>query len=275
MAHGGWRQSTVIGLGTVPLGPDTRKANGNAWSRWLGGHLSPRPRHFRHAVNGQGCPSVSVPRGHIPQASSPRAMASMRSDSLTRNSLMPVMTVTPSAVAAKAARTGYFVDFFFSIARRALWWHMDCPFSALNLTRRSANRLAPFLARVFHDQIRRPYPAMSRKCHFGWGFGLTSRHQNVRILHHEGCANRECGRAWVTRHSHILPGQFGLAGQGDDAAFVGIFPPSALPRTHAASRSVWSRVGSPSMTTVLARRVSNPQAEPADFTCADGHGPTR
>ena len=73
-----------------------------------------------------------------PQASSPRAIASMRSLSLTRISLIPRITVAPSAVAASAARIGYS-----SIIDGARSGGTSMPCSARKRTRRSATGSPP------------------------------------------------------------------------------------------------------------------------------------
>ena len=81
------------------------------------------------------------------------------------------------------------------------------------------DRLAAFLAIVFPGQVRahlgeRDVEPVPRR------IAADARHPNLGPRHQQRRGDREGGRARVARHRDRLSPQFGLAGQGDDAALV-------------------------------------------------------
>src|SRR5690606_29451865 len=90
--------------GRFEASPRIRKDMAMRWSRWVAAVAPPGtpPGPMPCTISMSSSSSTRTP-----QASSPRAIASIRSLSLTRSSLTPRMTVVPSAKAATAARIGY------------------------------------------------------------------------------------------------------------------------------------------------------------------------
>src|SRR5690606_29383454 len=90
--------------GRFAASPRMRKDMAMRWSRWVLTVAPPAtpPGPMPWTVSTSSCSSTRTP-----QASSPRAIASIRSLSLTRSSLTPRITVRPSAKEATAARIGY------------------------------------------------------------------------------------------------------------------------------------------------------------------------
>jgi hypothetical protein len=143
-------------------GSSSRSGGRYGWRRWR--HPAPRPVPCRER---SGVSSSSSMR--TPQASSPRAIASIRSLSLTRSSFTPRITVLPSAKRRRPP-TG-------SDIRRSCWRRAPAaprrPASRLNRTRRSATGSPPS-SRVFQEgRCRRPSRPASGKARSRVGFWLT------------------------------------------------------------------------------------------------------
>src|SRR5712692_5786920 len=92
--------STVTGLSAAR--PSTSAAMAMRWSMWVA--TRPPPSAWPRPCTARSSPEIST---STPLMRSISAVAARRSDSLTRSSFRPRITVAPSANAAATARTGY------------------------------------------------------------------------------------------------------------------------------------------------------------------------
>src|SRR5215467_8235985 len=127
--------STRTGLSLAK--PMTRNAMAMRWSMWVVTVPPPAARPLPCTI--RSSPSIST---STPFAARPAATAASRSDSFTRNSLSPRMTVVPWAKLAATANTGYS-----SIMEGARAAGTSTPRSAEARTRKSAISSPPSLRR--------------------------------------------------------------------------------------------------------------------------------
>ena len=172
---------------------------------------SPPPATLALPCTIRSSPSISTV---TPLARSMAAVASSRSDSLTRNSFKPRMRVTPSANAAATARIGY---------------------SSIIDGARSAGTSTPFSAERAHAQIGDLLAAVvARRHRLDPGAHLAQRRQQSgaqRIGHHrfenqigaghdQSRHQRKRRRGRIGRHHDIGRLELGLALQRDAAAVL-------------------------------------------------------
>ena len=203
----------------------------------------------------------ALSRTATPQASSPAAIAPRRSLSLTRSSARPDMRVVPSANAATIARTGNSSIMLgtrsggTSTAVSGLQSTVTSPTGSPPSTRSLATvSAAPISRSVSRNPIRpglRPTPV------------TATREPGTMAAAASGNAAEE-----------MSPGTEIALAVSSGSPVSRTAPPSSC-CTHApkcrSMRSVWSRVGDGSTTTV-SPGVFSPASSTADFTCAEATG---
>ena len=232
------------------------------WSMWVAILPPPgMPPEPKPSTASQSLPSSIL----MPQAIKPSATAARRSLSLTRNSPNPVILVRPSAKAAAMARTGYS-----SIIDGAISGSTSTPFNGPALITRSPT-LSPLSLRSFSIVMSAPMRLSTVMRPVRVGFSITA---SMRISDPGTMRAATMGKAadegsagtctWLARSS------------GWPVKVMAVKPPSIFWRRTTAPkwvsmRSVWSRVGSASIT-VVSPGALRPASRTADFTWAEGTG---
>ena len=257
--------ASSICTGRSLASPITSAAMAMRWSMWVATRPPPAARPLPCTM--RSSPSMSAATA---LARKSVAVAARRSDSFTRSSLSPRITVVPSAKAAATASTGYS-----SIMEGAREAGTSTPCSAPARTRKSATSSPPSLRRSSRSIAAPISPSVAmRPARSGFIMtpsritsepGVTSAATSGNAAE-DGSAGTTIGRGtssgWPTS---VMRRPCAPCGSTRKTS-VRTWAPKWL-----SIFSVWSRVASPSITTV-SPGAERPAMSAADFTCADGTG---
>src|SRR6185312_5359247 len=230
------------------------------WSMWVVTRPPPGARPLPCTI--KSSPSIST---STPFTRRSAAVAARRSDSLTRNSLRPRITVVPSAKAAATARIGYS-----SIMDGARAAGTSTPRSPDARTRISAVSSPPSVRRS-RCAIDAPISASVIRSPVRSGLSITPS----RITSEPGVSSAAIsGKAAEDGSAGTTIGAGANSGW-PVSVIRRPFAPSSSTRTAAPKWlsifSVWSRVASRSTTTV-SPGAERPASNTADLSCADATG---
>ena len=190
----------------------------------------------------------------------------MRSDSLTRSSWMPRITVRPWANAAATNRIGYS-----SIIAGASSGGTSIPVSGPATAVMSATGSPPTAP---HMTMVRSAPIIASARSRPSRVGLTPTPRTVTRL--PGTISAATSR---NAAAEMSPGTVSRCGRSSASPVIVMARPagvsvqrSSAPKP-ASMRSLWSRVGTASIT-VVRPGAFNPASSKADFTCAEATGDT-